>query len=404
MSQSSVSEHTKESLVHRYEAGDFLLSTPQQTMLGKGMLFKVTPIEKSYSKLQDMVGSIENALIEAEEKGIDHPVVAGAIPFDTLKSPHLFVPEHVEISTTQAEKLNMGGHVNQTEDASFDMHSSPEPTVYKKAVNKGIEYIKNGELSKIVLSRSLTLTSPRPLNVQDLVFKLSEHNPKGYTFAVDLPVNEKDRSLQKRRTFIGASPELLVAKSGNVVTANPLAGSRPRSSDPVQDKKNAEELLTSQKDLHEHAVVIDQVAQTLKPYCSKFNVPDHPSVISTETMWHLSTEIEGELTNPHISAIELAGALHPTPAICGEPAGRAKEKIKEIEPFDRGFFTGMTGWCDSSGNGEWIVSIRCAEVFDKSIRLFAGAGVVAGSKADEELAETSAKFKTMLNAIGIHQL
>lgn len=186
--------------------------------------------------------------------------------------------------------------------------------------------------------------------------------------------------------------------------SNPLAGSRPRSSDPVEDQRRHDELLTSAKDLHEHAVVVDAVTKALAPYCHTLDVPASPSVIQTETMWHLSTVVKGELTDSNVSSIDLALSLHPTPAVCGTPTADAREAIQAIEPFDRGFFTGMVGWADANGDGDWIVTIRCAEAEGHSLRLFAGAGVVKGSKAEEELAETSAKFNTMLHAMGIHQL
>lgn len=127
-----------------------------------------------------------------------------------------------------------------------------------------------------------------------------------------------------------------------------------------------------------------------------------PSVIHSEAMWHLSTEVKGELKNPNTSSLELAIALHPTPAVCGTPMEEAREAIQQIEPFDREFFTGMLGWSDLNGDGEWIVTIRCAEVQENTLRLYAGAGVVAESKPEDELAETSAKFQTMLKALGLN--
>ncbi len=143
------------------------------------------------------------------------------------------------------------------------------------------------------------------------------------------------------------------------------------------------------------------VKEALAPFCETIEVPESPSLVKTEAMWHLSTEIRGTLKQLETSSLELAIALHPTPAVCGYPTALAREAIYEIEPFERGLFTGMVGWCDENGDGEWIVTIRCAEVKERSIRLFAGAGVVAGSKAEEELNETSAKFRTMLQAMGI---
>lgn len=163
-------------------------------------------------------------------------------------------------------------------------------------------------------------------------------------------------------------------------------------------------MLSSAKDLHEHAVVADAVAAALRPFCRTLDVPEKPSLIKTETMWHLSSVIKGELSDPSVTALELAAALHPTPAVCGTPTDLAREAILSIEPFDRDFFTGMVGWCDDAGDGEWIVTIRCAEAEERSLRLYAGAGVVAGSKPEDELQETSAKFRTMLRAMGVNHI
>lgn len=243
----------------------------------------------------------------------------------------------------------------------------------------------------------MNVKSSEKIDQQKLLRELAEHNKHGYTFAVNLPKDENEYS----KTLIGASPELLVSRHGMQVISNPLAGSRPRSEDPVEDKRRAEELLSSPKDLHEHAVVVESVAAALRPYCHILHVPEKPSVIHSEAMWHLSTEVKGELKDPNTSSLELAIALHPTPAVCGTPMEEAREAIQKIEPFDREFFTGMLGWSDLNGDGEWIVTIRCAEVQENTLRLYAGAGVVAESKPEDELAETSAKFQTMLKALGL---
>uniref|UniRef100_UPI0034DEDF51 chorismate-binding protein n=1 Tax=Streptomyces flavofungini TaxID=68200 RepID=UPI0034DEDF51 len=124
------------------------------------------------------------------------------------------------------------------------------------------------------------------------------------------------------------------------------------------------------------------------------------TLIRTATMWHLSTTVTGTLASPDTSALELACVLHPTPAVCGTPTATARDVIRDTEPFDRGFFTGVLGWGDAGGDGEWVVTIRCAEAEERSLRLYAGAGVVAASDPAAETAETGAKFRTFLNAVG----
>jgi isochorismate synthase len=153
-------------------------------------------------------------------------------------------------------------------------------------------------------------------------------------------------------------------------------------------------------------VVVESVAEALRPFCRTLTVPDRPSLVGTSAVWHLSTQITGELIDPGISALRLACALHPTPAVCGTPPELARRTIAALEPFDRGFYAGAIGWCDAEGDGQWVVGIRCAELFEPvgarpSMTLYSGAGIMPASQPALELAETSAKFQTLLRAMGL---
>lgn len=387
-------------LLDDYEVGDFFLASPSQTILGKGSFLTVPNDRENRDQMTSLAARVAAALKTAKEQGHPNPMVTGAVPFDYEKDAQLIVPGMIGTSVPLKD-LGTSQQAG-TSKPDYEIESVPEPSRYMDGVEQGLTHIKSGHLDKIVLSRSLHLTSSEPVNINQLLQNLARHNKNGYTFAVDLPQPETENAdPDNLKTLIGASPELLVSRTGLQVMANPLAGSRPRSDDPIEDKRRAEELLSSAKDLHEHAVVVQAVAEALRPFFKKMDVPEKPSVIHTETMLHLSTEVKGELQDPETSSLELAIALHPTPAVCGSPSEWAREAIQEIEPFDRGFFTGMVGWCNAEGDGEWIVTIRCAEVEKQVLRLFAGAGVVAESKPEEELAETSAKFQTMLRAMGI---
>ncbi|TMV45534.1 isochorismate synthase DhbC [Paenibacillus mesophilus] len=403
--------HASEELAIRllddYRAGSsFFLSSSRHTLLAEGAIAAV-PRESGPGALERLPKRVAALLGAIRPPGYGSPVVVGAIPFDHAAPAQLVVPA----SLRRAGPLNFGtaermGRPPAT--AACTIRPVPEPELYVRGVERGLTRLRAGELDKIVLSRSLHLSSPTDVDIGQLLRRLAGHNALGYTFAVDLPARDTeparqdvlDRSLS-RRTLIGASPELLVSRTGLRVTANPLAGSAPRSDDPAEDRRRACALLDSPKDLHEHAVVVDAVAAALRPYCRKLDVPAKPSLVQTAAMWHLSSEIHGELVDGATSSLALAVALHPTPAVCGAPTELAREAIRELEPFDRGYYTGMVGWCDAAGDGEWIVTIRCAEVADRSLRLFAGAGIVAESSAAAELAETSAKFRTMLSAMGL---
>jgi isochorismate synthase len=243
-----------------------------------------------------------------------------------------------------------------------------------------------------VLARTLRVALDRPVDLRSLLANLLRDNTHGYTYAVDLPSGN---------TLVGASPELLLSRSGSRVVANPLAGTVARSTDPVTDRANASALLASTKDQDEHVVVVEAVVEALRPFCRRLDVAESPSLVATPAVWHLSTRITGELIDTEISALRLASALHPTPAVCGTPPDRARQVIAELEPFDRGFYAGAVGWCDTNGDGQWAVAIRCAEVSDSSLCLYSGAGIMPASVPHLELAETSAKFRTLLRAMGL---
>ncbi|ABC33201.1 Isochorismate synthase [Hahella chejuensis KCTC 2396] len=362
----------------------FFFSSPRQTLMTAGVFARLGA--------GDLNEAIPAALREAREQGIEDPMVVGAAPFLPGEAPMLTVPTR----SWRRRDVVSGRTGVITDFGSYEAKEVPSGAGYKQSVNSALEHIRRGDISKVVLARSLELRADRPIDIVQLLTNLRRANPKGYNFAANLA-----DAAHPRRFLVGASPELLVSRSGMRVFANPLAGSVARSPDRKEDARRAGALLQSEKDLHEHAVVIDAVAKALAPFCRNLDVPSTPSLTQTPTLWHLSTEITGELIDPAITSYALAQALHPTPAVCGYPTERARELIGELEPFNRGFFTGMVGWSDASGDGEWAVTIRCAEVEDRLLRLYAGAGVVEGSDPQKELDETSTKLKTMLNAIGL---
>ncbi|MBD8033176.1 MULTISPECIES: isochorismate synthase DhbC [Solibacillus] len=384
----------EQELLDDYRVGDFFIETPYRTILGKGVFMQVPSEEDHEKQMVELPKKVALTLKKAKEQGHPYPIVTGAVPFDSSKKACLHVPNSVHFSPSFQKEGR--GQVSSAPVAVNELISVPSPEYYMKGVEQGIEKIRSGELDKIVISRSLELSLTESVDIPQLLHNLAYQNKHGYTFATDIASEEQ------RTTLIGASPELLVSRQGMHAIANPLAGSRPRSKDPVEDQRRAKELLSSPKDLYEHAVVVENVANALSPFLKNMEVPEKPSLVTTETMWHLSTVVKGELLDTEISSFDLAAALQPTPAVCGSPTEKARQAISEIEPFDRGFFTGMVGWCDAEGNGEWVVTIRCAEANGHSLRLFAGAGIVGESKPEEELAETGAKFQTMLRAMGIN--
>ena len=200
-------------------------------------------------------------------------------------------------------------------------------------------------------------------------------------------------------TLTGASPELLVARSGDLVRSQPMAGTTGRSPDPIADARLAASLLASHKDRIEHQITIDMVHDTLLSWCSYLDAETDPQVVSLANLHHLATRVEGRLSHPLPSVLELVAALHPTPAVGGDPRGAALGLIAQHEQFDRGSYAAPVGWIDHRGNGEFAVGVRSAEIRDNTARLFAGVGVVADSDPEAELEETRVKLEVMLGAI-----
>ncbi|THC47838.1 isochorismate synthase DhbC [Streptomyces sp. A1499] len=372
-------------LLDDYTPGRRFLATPTRTLLAEGVHAHVPHDDRPLPQ------RVAAALAAARTAGTDRPHVIGAVAFDQTAPAALAVPETLRTAPPLTADPLIALPAETPEATDWRIRPVPSPEEYGEGVAGAVERMWRGEFSKVVLARTLELTAPAPLDIPLMLQRLARRDPSGYTFALPTAPG---------RTLVGASPELLVSRRGHQVVANPLAGSTPRSSDLAEDVRRAAALLESAKDLHEHAVVVDAVHQALAPFCTDLTIPARPTLIRTATMWHLSTTVTGTLTSPDASALELACALHPTPAVCGTPTATAREVIRETEPFDRGFFTGMVGWGDADGDGEWVVTIRCAEAEERSLRLYAGAGVVAASDPAAETAETGAKFRTFLDAVG----
>ncbi len=240
-------------------------------------------------------------------------------------------------------------------------------------------------LSKVVLAREVFADADAPFDRAAILRRLQARFPGCFVFHVD--------------GFLGASPELLVRRQGSLVRAQPMAGTAPRGADPTADDELAAALLASPTYRHEHQITIDMVYDTLLPWCSYLDYEAEPSIVAVANVQHLATFVEGRLSDPPPSVLELVAALHPTPAVSGWPRDAAVAWIEANEGFDRDRYAGAVGWVDGAGNGAWAVSIRCAEVHGARARLFAGNGIVAGSDPDTELAETEAKLAAVLSAL-----
>jgi len=322
-------------------------------------------------------------------------MIVGALPFDVRRSAALLEPDSV--SNTLPQRRN--GSLPPVR----IIETLPDPEVHRGRITAALRLLRDTEnpLEKVVLARALRLAADGPLDPWEILYRLIEADPYAIAYLADLsPAGGQYTGT----TLVGASPELLVARFGEQVSCHPFAGSAPRSPDPDVDAANGVALAASAKDRHEHQLVVDTMRSALEPLCGRLDIAAEPQLSRTPALWHLCTPIRGRLRNRSTTAIDLALALHPTPAVGGVPTAAAVDLIAELEG-DRGFYAGAVGWCDSHGDGRWVVAIRGAQLSAdrRTAHAQAGGGIVAESDADDEVAETTAKFRTILSALGAQQ-
>lgn len=378
-------------LLGDFVAGDVFFASPQaqhRGWQGEGMVSAYAPVSKAL---------VQSLFDEAGRRGTESPRLFGLVPFDARRPASLCVPARsVTAGLPSAQPAQPAPADGKPRVVS--RQPVPEPERYGDMVRQALTLFAEGGVKKIVLSRALDVELDRPVDYTLLLPDLLRRNARGYTFAV--PVWAEGSEVAPTAMMLGASPELLVRREGDRIHVNPLAGSIGRHADPERDRSLREGLAVSEKDLREHGYVVGDIVRILREYCDELDVPDGPSVIGTDTLWHLSTSIHGRLRDPSVTALELSCALHPTPAICGHPTATAFEHVTRLEPFDRGYFAGLVGWQQPNGDGEWALVLRCAmQTSPTKLRLYAGAGTVAGSDPDSEIRETAVKMETFLRAI-----
>lgn len=261
-----------------------------------------------------------------------------------------------------------------------------DATAYRDAVARVLRLIGEGRLDKVVLARDMVGRLPEEADLRRVLVDLALGYPDTWTYAVD--------------GLLGSSPETLVRVNHGVVTARVLAGSAARGTDAESDHSSAVALATSTKDLDEHRYAVQSVLGALRPHAPALVASELPFTLKLPNLWHLASDVEGRLAD-RSSALDLVCELHPTAAVAGTPRSAALAAIAELEPFDRRRYGGPVGWVDGNGDGKWAVALRSAELGpDGDITAYAGAGIVADSDPDRELAETKLKFRPVLEAFG----
>ena len=268
---------------------------------------------------------------------------------------------------------------------AYRVVSPMPPTHYEHAVARAVERIGAGELEKIVLAREVQVHAPVEHDPAAVLGVLREAFPTCYVFAVG----------RGQSTFLAASPELLLRREGQRVSTVALAGSMRRSADPAVENHLGEQLLSSDKDREENAIVARRIVRTLAPHSVWVTTAPEPVIVRVANIQHLATPIRAQLASP-VGAVELVGLMHPTPAVGGEPSERALEMIPALEGLDRGWYAGAVGWIDATGDGELCVALRCALLRGRVAHCYAGCGIVRDSDPSAELAESEIKLEAML--------
>lgn len=379
------------------DVGDVLFERNRLGLAGRGVAFRVA------------VGDADAALAAIDcddEVGLPGcgPVAFGALPFDPAAPAELIVPREVfgraddgtrwhtviadgsELRELEAiANGNRSLSPRESQPSRFEVEPSRTPESWCELVEQATKVMADGPMRKVVLAREVVVTADAPFDETTVLSRLRATYPGCHLYRVD--------------GFVGASPELLVSRVGDIVRSHPMAGTAARGGDPSTDARLAASLLASTKDREEHQITIDMVHDTLLNWCSYVDYEAEPSIVPVANVQHLATLVEGRLSQPAPSVLDLVRALHPTPAVCGSPRDEALAFIRAHEGFDRGRYAGTVGWVDGRGNGSWAVSVRCAALDGPVARLFAGNGIVADSDPATELAETRAKLQAMLSAL-----
>jgi salicylate biosynthesis isochorismate synthase len=267
----------------------------------------------------------------------------------------------------------------------FEVSSAMPPEHYEAAVARATQMIAAGELEKIVLAREVHVHAPRAYDPAAVFGVLREEFPSCFVLCVGRGAS----------TLVAASPELLVRREGHRVSTLALAGSTRRSADPAVDDHLGEQMLRDDSRREEHAIVARRIERILRPHAIWLAAAPEPELVRIANIQHLATPIRAQLAAP-MEALELAGVMHPTPAVGGEPLGAAAPLIPALEGLDRGWYSGPVGWTDAAGDGEFCVALRCALLNDNVARCYAGNGIVRDSDPQAELAETEVKLQALL--------
>jgi isochorismate synthase len=384
-------QHQHFSPQHRFmPAQDCLFVSGEDCFVGQGIRRR---FQLPATNTELLVQTVQHCLANESEQ----TKLFGVIPFDKQQPAQFILPQQLHHWDKTAFTSWLGAELANREHQPNQLVSTEHfqsQSQFESMVQKAQQLFATQQLTKIVLSKQLMLSFAQPVDQHRLIYNLLSQNRHGFPFTFPTATGA---------LLTGVSPELLLRQHQDLLTTNPLAGSVPRGASTAEDAQLQLKLSGSAKDQIEHAIVVMDIQQVLSPFCQQLSIPVTPALLGTATMWHLSSLIQGRLTDAAGHVLTIANQLHPTPALCGHPGQLALQHILRLENHSRGLFSGIVGWCDKQGNGEWVVVIRCAQVRANQAKLFAGAGIVPASVPADEWYETEAKLKTMLQALEVHQ-
>jgi menaquinone-specific isochorismate synthase len=384
--------------------GGLLWRDEHDGIVGRGEAFRLDfPHGVADRQAVDRVAEALRAVVSEDDVGLPGcgPLAVGALPFDPTAAGSLVVPRQIigrRADCAWLTTIEPAGQASAGWEGAPTTRPAGEPpdeftltpslphSEWKALVAATVERIVAHEFEKVVLARRIDIAANRPFVIGDVLARLVALYPSCMVFSVD--------------GFIGASPELLIAREGDAVTSHPLAGTVARSGDAHADEALVRGLMSSAKARREHQVVVDGLTRALTPVCADLDVPATPSVLGLRNVSHLATRIRARLAPASCeTALELVARVHPTAAVGGNPRDAAVPYLQKVEGFDRGRYAGPVGWVDARGDGAWAIGIRSAVVDGSQARIFAGNGVVAGSDPADELAETQLKLQALLAAL-----
>jgi len=324
-----------------------------------------------------------------------NPVALASFAFGSTATSYLTVPEvalvrdkdgtHIQTAAMDCEPLDekaaLAGPIAGITSPS-GLWTDPgrmTQSEWQHAVRRLIALLKSGAASKVVLTRDMLVSSATPIDERFLLKRLRTLYPTTWTYAV--------------RGLVGATPEILAAKKGDLVTSRILAGTAAPG--------DGETLLASLKDRAEHHFAVESVARALAPLAEKIDVPNEPTLVDLPNVTHLASNVAATVTGA--SVLDIVHALHPTAAVCGTPTSLAYDILEQVEGTERGRYSGPVGWIDGTGDGEFGIALRCGQLNadHTRIRVFAGGGIMPDSVPAVELAETRAKMRPVLEALGL---